>query len=83
MAIIDLLNGRTLNRNMALDHWYQRTLLLKQSFTNISILHHYREFNMIADKLSKDALILDEGKLMMKEVSDIDTNWVLHHIYNI
>jgi len=81
MAIIDLINGRTDLRNMALEHWYHRTLSLKNSFTNISLVHHYRDFNVTADKLSKEALTLEEGSLLLKEISISDTLWVPYRIY--
>jgi len=55
---------------------------IKDTFAHISIKHHYREHNQIADSLSKEGLSLDEGTLWLKDVSTTDTNeWEILNIY--
>jgi len=82
MAIIDWINERSHIRNTMLTHWYQRTIQLRDTFTNIYIQHLYREQNHIADVLSKEGLLLDEGTLLIKDVSLPDTQvWETHIIY--
>jgi len=65
-----------------LTHWYQRIIQIRDTFTNISVHHLYREHNVTADSLSKDGLNLEEGSLMYREVSVPDTLlWEIHSIY--
>ena len=42
-----------------LDHWCARIEAIKKSFLSINFQHVYREHNMIADGLSKEALLAE------------------------
>ena len=83
MAIINInwINDVTHIRISTLCHWHQRIIHLKDSFNKITIQHHYREHNYIIDILSKEGLLLEEGNLLVKEISNDTGNWVLHNIY--
>jgi len=81
LAIIDWINDISLIRNFVLSHWHQRIIQLRDSFNKITIQHQYREHNFIADILSKEGLILEEGTLLVKEVNNDTGNWVIHNIY--
>jgi len=81
-AIIDWINGKAQIMNTALTHWHQRTVYLKEAFAHITIQHFYREHNMLADSLSKEGLILEEGILWYKDVNSTDIEeWEILNIY--
>jgi len=81
-AIIDWVNKKANIRNTALSHWYLRTMDLMDSFTNITIQHHHREYNQMADTLSKSGLNVEEGTIKFKEVSEADSgDWETLKIY--
>ena len=52
------------------EHWCDRITEVKSSFLSINFQHIYREHNMSADVLSKEALSLDMGKLSYIEMLD-------------
>jgi len=81
-AIIDWINGKAAIRNSTLLHWYQKICQLKELFEQISFQHIYREHNSKADLLSKEALNLGDGILLMKieEVGAVHS-WEQHTIY--
>jgi len=55
---------------------------MKETFTRFSLQHHHREYNMMADTLSKQGLQMDEGTIMYKEIHETDTGtWETHQIY--
>jgi len=82
LAIIDWVNQKASIRNTALTHWYLKTVDLKKTFTCITIQHHHREHNQMADTLSKQGLQLGEGIIMIKEVSEADSgDWETLQIY--
>jgi len=81
-AIIDWINQAASIRNTALNHWYLRTVQMKETFTRFSLQHHHREYNMMADTLSKQGLQMDEGTIMYKEIHETDNGtWETHQIY--
>ena len=81
-AIIDWVNKKARLRNNTLAHWYFRTLELMDTFSRITILHHHREYNQMADSLSKSGLQVEEGFIKLKEVSLTDSGeWELLKIY--
>ena len=48
--------------------WWQRKIKQHQeAFKEINFHHIYREYNSKVDKLSKEALVLDEGLLLYRE----------------
>lgn len=50
---------------MLLESWHQRIIALKETFQEIIIFHVYREFNTKAYVLSKEALSLGKGLLLV------------------
>jgi len=82
LTIIDWVNQKATIQNTALTHWYLRTVELKETFTCITIQHHHREHNQMVDSLSKQGLLLGEGIIMVKEISDADSGyWETLQIY--
>ena len=51
-------------------HWCRETQKLLKSFNDLSIIHIYREFNGIADSLSKQALMHSPGFGYYTEIFD-------------
>jgi len=81
-AILDWINGRSSIRNSTLLQWYQKICELKSFFGEISFQHIYREYNSKADLLSKEALSLGDGILMLKEEGDVVVHtWEQFSIY--
>jgi ribonuclease HI len=68
--LMDWENGKNQITNMALSPIMELCLEKKKIFEEISFSHVYREFNYKADKLSKEALILQEGHLIEQEFRD-------------
>jgi hypothetical protein len=61
--IIDWCNCKGKLQVIALDGWKDRIRDLSKIFSSLSFSHIYREFNMEADRLSKKALKMQEGKI--------------------
>jgi len=80
-TIIDWINGENHIRNSALFHWLQRISNFRDTFHSITFQHQFREYNAMADSLSKEGLNMEEGLLMVKEASDNTGNWESHNIY--
>ena len=70
-AIIDWINGKTPIRNVTMLHWYQKICDYRSNFKEISFQHIYREYNNMADTLSKEALTLGDGILLLKKKGDV------------
>ena len=80
--IIDWVNGKNSLRQVALLHWFHKITSIKGDFEHLSFHHHYREYNTLADTLSKEALHLSEGVLLLKEIGDIvSSTWEHFTIY--
>jgi ribonuclease HI len=62
-VIIEWLNDRGKLNVCSIEGWKIRTKDLIKKFQYISFHHLYREFNKEADKLSKEALLVPEGKI--------------------
>ena len=60
--IINWAKGSTALSPPELVHWCMETKKLASSFQELSFTHIYREHNDIADRLSKKALSLPQGK---------------------
>ena len=56
-----------------LEAWCNNTKKLISSFTSVDFSHVYREYNMRADSLSKDGLLMTRGHLTYMEYSKGDT----------
>lgn len=61
--MVDWANNQGRIDNLMLEPIMNQFLEVKGKFEEIFFSHVYREFNTIADKLSKEALILQEGLL--------------------
>ena len=61
-VIINWAKGSTALSPPDLVHWCRETKKLASSFQDLSFSHIYREHNKIADRLSKKALSLPQGK---------------------
>ena len=48
--------------------WKPRVSILKRRFVKIDFQHIFRAFNRVADKLSKDALVLEEGIVYYEDI---------------
>ena len=69
-TIINWINGRVSLSALNLDAWCQNIRELESSFLHLDFLHVYREFNVKADGLSKEALSLASGLLLYSEFTD-------------
>jgi len=56
-------------------------LTLKSAFNNITISHIYREHNKGADRLSKEATLMDRGTWEITEVKDQQEHKFYHRPY--
>jgi len=54
----------------------QRYHLLEEKFSFLSLNHTYKECNSIVDGLSKEALMLEEGKTIVVECEENYMGWV-------
>jgi hypothetical protein len=63
--IIEWFNGVFKLQETTLDSWQRRIAYLRKGFLSIEARHIYRELNQEADALSKEALSLDEGVLLL------------------
>ena len=69
-VIVDWAAGSS-SLNMAeLDYWCERIKLLQSSFHRITFQHISRKYDAVADRLSKKALGLLEGRLFIEEFCD-------------
>lgn len=66
-VVVDWVNGRGRLQSLDLDNWKQKIGNLKNSFSDLQVKHIFREYNSVADNLSKQALKLVEGKLFIVE----------------
>lgn len=70
--IIDLENGRNHIGILVLIPIMDLILEVKKKLFDISFIHIYKEFNVQANKLSKEALFLPEGSLGKKKLKRKD-----------
>ena len=61
LVIINWAKGSTALSPADLVHWCRETKKLFSSFQALSFTHIYREHNRLAERLSKDALLLPQG----------------------
>ena len=54
---------------------------LKEAFSHITVAHIYREHNMEADKLSKEAALMDRGTWEITEILDQQERKFYHRPY--
>ena len=66
-STINWFNGRAALSSLNLDGWCQNIRELESSFLHLDSYHVYKEFNVKADGLSKEALSLDSGLLLYFE----------------
>ena len=66
-TIIDWVNDLAILEILSLEHWCQRIKDIIKGFYSFSCKHTYREHNPVADRLSKEALELDDGQLIAQE----------------
>jgi ribonuclease HI len=62
--VIDWTNGVNKIENLILNPIMEKITEVRSRFEDISFQHVFRELNKTADKLSKEALILQGGKLV-------------------
>lgn len=63
-------NGKNRIKNLGWSPIMYRVSKVKIQFIEISLTHIFREFNLQADSLSKDALLMHEGILSEQEFKD-------------
>ena len=68
--VINWVKGKSKMNVLNLEHWCNRIAELVHGFTPFHSQHIYREHNHLADRLSKEALILPAGNLMVQEFMD-------------
>ena len=68
---IDWENGQLQINAPHIQHLLRETRIQKDNFESISFQHIYRELNVDADKLSKEALLLPLG---IMEIKDYENN---------
>lgn len=68
--VVDWLNSRNNIRVPHLQHLLAELQILKSQFGRISFAHTYKELNLEADTLSKQALAYQPGMLEIEEVID-------------
>ena len=66
-TIIDWVNDEALLEVLALDHWCSRIKDLITRFHKFICSHIFREHNRVADRLSKEALELEDGYLTIQQ----------------
>jgi hypothetical protein len=66
-VVVDWVNIMYMLQSIALDSWKQKIETLKSSFFDLQVNHIFREYNIVANNLSKQALNLAEGKLFIIE----------------
>ena len=67
LMVIDWVKGRTKLKVLNLEHWCKRINDMVHDFISFSCQHIYREHNQMADRLSKEALILTAGSFIVQE----------------
>jgi hypothetical protein len=55
---------------ISLHPWMTRIRLLSKYFQQIKVQHIYKNYNHVVDRLSKEALLLDEGGIYISKESD-------------
>jgi hypothetical protein len=67
-VVLDWFVGKSQLNVLNLQPWLKKVLELKQSFRWIQCFHVHRQFNSMADSLSKQALGKEQGWLFFEEV---------------
>jgi ribonuclease HI len=76
--LIDWENGKSIIYNLDLGPILDRIMEKKLIFEEVSFSHVYREFKHKDDQLSKEALILEEGCLLVHEIKDHTPTNLIH-----
>ena len=71
-TIVNWLNSKATLSAMNLDHWRDGIFEIRQNFLSLDLRHVYREKNMCADDLSKDALKIKVVHLTFTEFCEGD-----------
>eukprot|EP00253_Pinus_taeda_P011269 PITA_11269 len=79
--IINWINGTATCHMHSLSIILQEALALKSAFNNITVSHIYREHNKGANKLSKDAALMDRGIWEITEIKDQQEQRFFHRPY--
>lgn len=79
--IINWINGTATCHMHSLSTILQEALDLKAAFNDFSISHIYREHNKGADKLSKEAALMDRGLWEITEIIDQQEQKLYHRPY--
>jgi hypothetical protein len=67
---IDWINSKSNLNLIYLKYWKDKIRSLKDKFESIKFMHVHREFNKVADNLSKKALKGNTGWLTYEEIVD-------------
>lgn len=82
--MVDWFNGRSNLQVLILEECQQKIRPIHESYLELEISHTYRNFNMVDDSLSKEAMDMDVGSLCVKhfkhEVLLLEENY---HIYSV
>ena len=81
-TIIDWVNDLETLEVLSLYHWCQRIKDIIKGFFSFSYKHIYREHNRVADRLSKEGMELDKGKLIAQECMESSmSEYVLNSVF--
>ena len=69
-AVVNWFNGQATRSTLELDGWCQLIRDLQSFFIHLHTAHVYREYNVKADSLSKEALHLASGSLHFMEFTE-------------
>lgn len=79
--IINWINGTSTCHMHTLSIILNEVLELKATFNYITVSHIYREHNKDADKLSKEAAMMDRGMWEISEIKDLQEQKFYHRPY--
>ena len=81
-TIIDWVNDLATLEVLSLDHWCQRIKDIIKGFYSFLCKHIYQEHNRVADRLFKEGMDLDEGKLIAQECMESSmSEYVLNSVF--
>ena len=66
-VIVEWALGKHSIHSLDLEHWLLRVKELLELFSSLTFHHVYREFNLLADDLSKKAIGLGPGCILWEE----------------
>ena len=67
-STIDWIKGETKLNCLYLSHWKERIKNMQDKFESISFMHVHRNFNIVVDQLSKQALNCTHGWFFIEEL---------------